>query len=874
MHDRIRLCGLMILASMLLTTIRSVDAQALDYTIAPPPAWVESVERGEAEKSRLDQIFDGAYYLLSDSQIRLEAGQLTTYRRVASMATNEAGVGALANIEINFDPSFQTLQLHSINLIRRGQLIPKLASATVRVLQRETELERRIYDGSKTVSVFLEDVRVGDIVDYAYSVQGRNPVFDGRDFGTIVLQYTVPVARIHARLLVPDGKALSVVSRNSAIEARVDRQGDVRVYEWDSRDVPALSIESDAPGWYDPYPQVQWTDFADWSAVSQWAQPLYAIPDRAGPSVQAEIDRIRDAQPTSEGRLLAALRFVQSEIRYLGIEIGPNSHEPNPPDLVLERRFGDCKDKTLLTLTLLHGLGIKAQPALVNTRIQRGLADQPPSPDQFDHVIVRAELDGKPVWLDPTRSTQNADLAHLVQADFDLALVIGRDSGSLVSMEPERAPVSSRKVHVTFDAQSGLEEPVDFSVVTIVEGERAESMRYLLATTSFEELQKAYLNFYAASFPGLSIVTPMKVKDDERNNRIELTESYRVPDFSARSESGRLKMAEVPVPDVDELLRGPASPIRNAPLQLSHPLDVTVTTEMVLPSAWSIDPSKARVEDPAFTFERSIKPAGDRFTITDRYTSLVDEVAAADTQRYVGNLTRALNETGYQLQWTGSTNGSITSSVDRINWVLFLLGLMALAIWIWLARRIYRYDPPARGVNPRSTLRGLRGWLILPGIGVIIGPLATLVSLYASLGAFAPDTFASLTTFGSESYHALWAPVLLYELVTMLGLLVLGITLMLLFYQCRSSFPALYITFMWISAAQLLIDVILISQIPGTDSSESGMSTVPRALVGAAIWTGYFLQSERVRNTFVRRFKGNPGVATEVPAVPANSFSI
>lgn len=868
------LCGLVWLACMLLAPMGEVEAQALDYTIAAPPAWVDRIERGEADHSRLDQIFDGAYYLLSDSQVRLDARQRTTFRRLASMATNEAGVSALANVEISFDPSFQTLELHSIDLVRKGRVIPKLETATVRVLQRETELERRIYDGSKTVSVFLEDVRVGDVVDYAYSIRGRNPVFGERDFGSFSLQFTVPVARIHARLLVPAGKELSVVSRNTALEANVTRLNDFSEYEWDSRDVPGLNVETDAPGWYDPYPLVQWSEFAEWSAVRQWAEPLYAIPDRIGPTLLAEIERIGKAEATSEDRLLAALRFVQSEIRYLGVEIGPNSHEPNPPDLVLERRFGDCKDKTLLLLTMLDRLGINAQPALVNTRIRRALAEQQPSPGQFDHVIVRAELDGQPIWLDPTRSTQNADLDHLVQADFDLALVIGPESRAPVSMEPERAPKSTRKVHVTFNARSGLQEPVEFTAVTTVEGERAESTRYLLATTSFEELQKSYLNYYAASFPGLSIVKPMQVQDDERNNRIVLTESYSIPNFSEWSESGKRHTAEIPVPDVDELLRGPGSPIRNAPLLLSHPLDVTVTTETVLPSEWTIKPSTTRVDDPAFTFERSIKSGGDRFTITDRFTSLADEVAAADTQRYVGNLGRALNETGYQLQWSGATSGTNASGMDRINWMLLLVSLMVLAIMIWLALKIYRHDPPAYGANPHSSLRGLGGWLIIPAISVTILPVASLVGLYTSLDAFAADTWSNLTTFGSDAYHALWAPVLLFELVGMLGLLVFEVMLLVMFYQRRSSFPKIYIAFLWISAAHLLIDAGLTTLIPDAEAGAGGYSSLPRTLIGSAIWTGYFLQSVRVRNTFVERLTKDRASVREVPAVPASTFSI
>jgi transglutaminase-like putative cysteine protease len=102
---------------------------------------------------------------------------------------------------------------------------------------------------------------------------------------------------------------------------------------------------------------------------------------------------------------------VQDEVRYLGIELGTYSHTPTGPSKVFERRFGDCKDKTLLLATVLNELGIDARPALVNTDARRALDGWQPSPYAFDHVIVRAELGGKTYWLDPTTPYQRGTLA-------------------------------------------------------------------------------------------------------------------------------------------------------------------------------------------------------------------------------------------------------------------------------------------------------------------------------------------------------------------------------------------------------------------------------------------------------------------------------
>src|SRR5262245_44895261 len=67
-------------------------------------------------------------------------------------------------------------------------------------------------------------------------------------------------------------------------------------------------------------------------------------------------------------------------------------------------------------------------------------------------------------------------------------------------------------------------------------------------------------------------------------------------------------------------------------------------------------------------------------------------------------------------------------------------------------------------------LRGLGGWLILMGIGVVVTPLrslATAVSVH--LPIFTSGAWLALTTVGSDSYHPLWGPIIIGEVVFNLG---------------------------------------------------------------------------------------------------------
>jgi len=106
------------------------------------------------------------------------------------------------------------------------------------------------------------------------------------------------------------------------------------------------------------------------------------------------------------------------------MEMGINGHKPHPPAQVLKRRYGDCKDKALLLVSLLRATGIEAAPALANTRERAALDGFLPTAYAFNHAIVRARIDGKERWLDATLTSQRGELSALSTPGYERALVL------------------------------------------------------------------------------------------------------------------------------------------------------------------------------------------------------------------------------------------------------------------------------------------------------------------------------------------------------------------------------------------------------------------------------------------------------------------
>ena len=618
----------------------------------PAPAWVKSISLDEHAPVPMEQIRGGVYYLLADRQTRVSGTDRQMFNRFAIKAVNDKGLEQAANVDIDFDPAYQRLQLHTLAVHRQGKVISQLTTAPIRTLQREKELEALVLDGRLTVSVLLQDVRVGDVVEYAYTLQGSRPETRGHHFGAFDMQWSSPVHALYTRLLWPAERPIQFKNNHVGEPAAERVQGGLREFEWPVRAVPGLHVSDEAPVWYDPYPFVQWSSFRDWGEVSRWAEPLYAVPKLPAGELSAEVDRIRRTHADPGDQVVAVLHFVQKNIRYMSVVMGAGSYTPSQPGVVLARRFGDCKDKTLLTLTMLKALGIEARAGLVNTRIREGVVQRIPSAAAFDHVLVRVQVHGQSYWIDPTRYPQTGPIHAISQPYFGHALIIDPATRDLEPMPRGDATQTKRKIRTEFDATQGIGKTATLTVTTELTGLSAEELRNNLSGSNQEAVQRDYLNFYGAYYPGIVAAGPMAVDDNTQTNVLTVVERYQIADFWTPGDKPGMLEANIWVPDMRSELKTPRERVRNAPLAIPHPMVVENTTVVRLPEDWPVDPERAVVRHPAFEFTDELTTTPVLLTRVSRYASLSDHVRAEDMADYAKKLEDARGAMGLVLTHT------------------------------------------------------------------------------------------------------------------------------------------------------------------------------------------------------------------------------
>jgi hypothetical protein len=564
-------------------------------------------------------------FWLLDTQSDRRAGRRDRYVDKIYEPLSAELLDEAAQYTISFEPNYQTLVIHRISVLREGTEQDRLDPQRITLTRRETQFEARQIDGRVSALVLLDDIRVGDRVRIAYTIEGGNPVMAGLDDERTSLQWTDPIALRHVRVLADPGTALEYRVPSTA-QPRVRRGDDATEFVLSEVELAALVDEDQVPPWSPVFPEIVVTEQRTWRDVVDWALPLYATEDALSPDLQSRIAQWKTLEP-EQARALAALRFVQDDIRYFAVSMGDSSHRPNPPDVVLARRYGDCKDKTRLLLAIYRALGIDAHPALVSVRSGRGIADAPPSAGAFDHVIVAARIGGKAWWLDPTASQQRGVLSDLGTTPFGRALPITAHAQALVEVEHgENGRASSRIVEtlVPGDGASDAEVQVEFEW----RGSTAELIRRGRQQVGEARFADFLVERYAKRLASFERSGPLQIADTPEGNGVTATLRLKAPGFWRSAGPGNMTgwLVAFEVGEQSELPK--VTVARRSPLAILYPYLVEHRIVIDAPRGWTVTTlgGDLAIETPGYSYARTVEGGRSRIEISHRLDSRADHV--------------------------------------------------------------------------------------------------------------------------------------------------------------------------------------------------------------------------------------------------------
>ncbi|MCB9899370.1 MAG: DUF3857 domain-containing protein [Planctomycetes bacterium] len=824
------------------------------WSTGPLPAWVRPLEvptpPADVPPPWTPRDFR---VLLHDEQTDLRGPVVERFVHTADRLVDALDVQEQSHLELLFDPSYEQLVLHFVRLHRGGEVRELLDPARVSVIQREPDLDQLMYDGQRTLLFFPEGVARGDVIETAYTVRGSNPVFGEHALAELPLASGAGDVLLQQRVLTRADAEPRFAARGASVEPRTRTLPDgSRERTFERHLVPPVPYEDGAPAWADDLSWLSVSDFATWADVIAWGRPLYAV-DAPPPETRELVRRFERVAPDTAGRVLVALRFVQDEVRYLGFELGPGSHRPRSPAEVLARRFGDCKDKSLLLVTLLRQLGVEAAPALVSTVLGAHLDDELPSPWAFDHVVVRARVDGRTCWLDATQLGERGPLAERATLPFGRALVLDDGERGLVAL-PDPVDATPDSV-TTFDlgrVEPG--RPTTLRWTSVSTREAANAMRRSLDWDGVDVLAADVADDLAALDPAVVLQGDPGVLDDESGNRVELSAAFRLRPQLVR-EAGRLEL-HLRAAGLERELQPPPAGDRRLPLAVPHPVHEVVEVRVrppadflaALDTGW-MEP--VRVEGPASVLERDGRRDGDGLALRWTFRSLADAVRPddLDAQRAALAEMRALLAPVLAVEprghagGPGSEDGARLASepgatdpalADRPNWTVLACGALALLASLFAAAWSgARASTGARvvvgaSVSAEARASGARGERRRPflALGVLLAAGLPISQLVARRALFALPAWVAALASGGDGGHPARAPVLLLHLAGAIFLGFQGLCVAARLFRGRPGSVAAMTPVLMGLTALVWADALLLSWVGlGGNRIEAGMLT-------------------------------------------------
>ena len=370
-----------------------------------------------------------------------------------------------------------------------------------------------------------------------------------------------------------------------------------------------------------------WGDLAGWEGVGRWYEGLLSQVARNAEPVRAKARELMANLPHRRQRMEALVEFARRQVRYVAVEVGIGGYRPHPPQQVMERLWGDCKDKALLLVDLLREAGVEAYPALIRLDPEGRVDREFPSADQFNHAIVAVPAEGLdlgedvPVsggylFLDATQET--GGLAWLQPAVQDQeALVVRGGRGELV-----RTPILNRfegmRLAVDLDLAAGGE--ASGSARLDLSGEPGAAFLSLHKGGKPVEVDRAVRHVFNAFLPAGAALDGIRWQSIEGGvPEVRLEAKVKVPSLGSPAEPGGLPT--IPLPSQIELppaglLDGGTVPV------VGQPFSSRVTWKVNLPRAdCKPESPDVKAENALGAFHQKVTVEG-RTLVLERETEL------------------------------------------------------------------------------------------------------------------------------------------------------------------------------------------------------------------------------------------------------------
>lgn len=548
-------------------------------------------------------------YLLDEDieEVSSDGSCRETARKVIKIL-REAGK-QFANCEIGYDSRTETVSLLYARTIMPDGRIITLKKNALKVVTPHSDFSE--YSDYKKLIFSLPGVQVGSVIDYKY-LKKRKPIIDGEFSSEFIVQWYQPVMISIYAVIAPESMDIKYMSLNPLEEdqSSLDIFSDEgkKVYCWTHFDIPQILNEDNMPPIDEIACRVLITTLDSWDKFfGWWSRKIEgkSDPDKA---IKKKVVELTGSLSSESKKIEVLFDYVKREVRYVSIDVGKSGYEPRTAQEVFDTKYGDCKDKSTLLLSMLKSAGIPAYYVLIPTTSTGNLIKDFPYPFQFNHCIVAVENEDGYHFLDPV--AENTPFDYLPEEDQNrCVLIFKQDQPSFretpLAKAEDNAVLSQTEIEIMPDGSIQVDRHKSLS------GEKQLSFRYALIDNTPAEKLGALQEAVNELFPGAKLIDYSHSDPFDFKKRLEIRFKYLATDYCKKA--GETLIFQIPKSDIGERCAEASSmESRTHPILHHSRYYYRDQVEFNVPEGYEVYhlPQKIEVKNPYFEYHSSYEENG------------------------------------------------------------------------------------------------------------------------------------------------------------------------------------------------------------------------------------------------------------------------
>ncbi|MBN2724050.1 MAG: DUF3857 domain-containing protein [Deltaproteobacteria bacterium] len=408
---------------------------------------------------------------------------------------------------IRFSPMSQYVTVIRNRIIKKnGRVLENIARQ--KVWEVNDPASKMFYD-IKELQLEFNPLEKGDMYEVVWRIDGLPAAnsLGGLFFGSVFLfQDEIPRKKAVITVYREGSNVVAVPSVKTTVSTGKFKNFSFKRFVLN--DVKGIQVEPGMPGWGETMSHLQTGLGNSWRKVGKNYYDFISSRYVINSEILNLQKKITQGAVTRKEKIRKIHSWIQKNIRYVSLMFGMHSYLPYSFDEIYNRKFGDCKDITLMMILMLRSAGIKAWPAAVRTRTLGKISYTVPSLAHFDHSIIY--LPETDEWIDTTvRGLLYPRTPAYIQGSK--GLVFTSEGGVLKTIPMDSWKDNEGFSHIQLDVDD--KGNAKFSVKNKIRGQGEIFSRYLVSGKKIHQLwKKNFIKFKFSKFNdgNSDLVSPYK----------------------------------------------------------------------------------------------------------------------------------------------------------------------------------------------------------------------------------------------------------------------------------------------------------------------------------------------------------------------------